>query len=67
MTLGLKNTPTTETFSTDSGDVTVWKHVDLTFGTFRSRCDLCVVREKVSTLRVDPDLDTPRTRPAKSQ
>ena len=55
MTLGLNNTLTTETFSTDSVDVSVREHVDLIVGTFRWRFELCVVVKKQSfSLRSRP-------------
>jgi len=60
MTLGLKNTLATETFSTDSDEVTVGEHVDLIVGTFRSRCELCVVFESnVAKVLFDATTDRP--------
>jgi len=60
MTLGLKNTLATETFITDSDDVSVGERVDLIVGTFRSRFELSVaVKRNVAKFRLDIRTDLP--------
>ena len=60
MKLGLKNTLATETFGTDSDDVSVREHVDLTTRTFRSRFERCVeAKNNVTKFLVDITIDLP--------
>ena len=59
LTLGRKKFAT-ETFSTVSDDVSVWEHVDLIVGTFRSRLELCVVaKSNVAKFLFDITTDHP--------
>ena len=60
---GLGNGLTTETCTTNSDDVSVWRHVELTVGTFRNRVELW--REIKTMVGPDPTYSPQRSASAK--